>query len=406
MRTFLFGAGASHSYESPTGVRPPLAKGVFSAYSKLAISRDRQVLVGHIVNYVASTRSVPTFHFSAWNEDIESFMSELDDLASNPLRLALLGRKEAFQVLQAYNQMIFLLASVLNEIQNGPVCANYSRLLASMDASDALITFNWDTLLDRALFETGTWHPADGYGVRFRSLFMGKWVDGATAHDLGGRPSTRHLLKLHGSTNWLMPYRMFDLQNFARKDLYESIDPMNAPIYGFIHADGWYDTYQGRMKAGYAPFSCYYYPPNLPLSAGAKPGFRKLRTVSAAGLPDHGMSAVDDHSVPAMPVLVPPVRVKDYHLAGPTLQRLWDAAAATLANTDELIVVGYSFPITDTRAWELLDTGMNARSSPLRMSIVDPFPESIVRRVEERWGDRVVVAPLKQTFDEYVAGLK
>lgn len=64
--------------------------------------------------------------------------------------------------------------------------------------TDTLITFNWDTLLDQALYKRKHWHPAWGYG---------KTVGGVFEYPARKKPKSRKkhpvLLKLHGSTNWL-----------------------------------------------------------------------------------------------------------------------------------------------------------------------------------------------------------
>lgn len=117
MRVFLFGAGASHSYPlSPTGVRPPLAKGFFEAFNKLDISGDRYVLIGDIVNYVRNTRGINPFQFSGWNENIEDFLTEIDEQTGTPQKALALPFPLRALYSRTYNQMIFLFASVLNEI--------------------------------------------------------------------------------------------------------------------------------------------------------------------------------------------------------------------------------------------------------------------------------------------------
>jgi len=66
--------------------------------------------------------------------------------------------------------------------------------------TDTIITFNWDTLLDRVLANNKEreWHPAWGYGRTVNKIF-----------EYSGRlprvPPRKHatLLKLHGSINWI-----------------------------------------------------------------------------------------------------------------------------------------------------------------------------------------------------------
>src|SRR5262249_30688248 len=65
----------------------------------------------------------------------------------------------------------------------------YDRFAAEvLIPGDAVITFNYDVALDRALKRSGKWTIRDGYGFEIERLAL--------------EPSTCTLLKLHGSTNW------------------------------------------------------------------------------------------------------------------------------------------------------------------------------------------------------------
>jgi len=60
-------------------------------------------------------------------------------------------------------------------------------LLSTLDAGDVIITFNWDTTVERELGAMGRWNPVTGYGINFR-------VDAP--------PSEIRILKPHGSVGW------------------------------------------------------------------------------------------------------------------------------------------------------------------------------------------------------------
>ena len=123
-RAVVLGAGASCSYtDSPTGQRPPLANQIIPTYFNLDISENRFVLVGNIVNFIRDTKGIPPEEFSSWRDDIERFLTEIDqEIVSLAPRLK--GRKlreEEFKkiaLLQgAYNQLIFLFASILSNLR-------------------------------------------------------------------------------------------------------------------------------------------------------------------------------------------------------------------------------------------------------------------------------------------------
>ena len=65
----------------------------------------------------------------------------------------------------------------------------------SLSGTDNIATFNYDLVLDDALYKRGDWHPEDGYGITFNSL-------PEKIRKLGNMKSKVHIYKLHGSLNW------------------------------------------------------------------------------------------------------------------------------------------------------------------------------------------------------------
>jgi hypothetical protein len=81
-------------------------------------------------------------------------------------------------------------------------------VLADLRSGDAVITFNWDTTIERTLYEDGgwaRWNPVAGYGFR-KELCRGLDNSGVTPH--GPLPAGLEVapeiqvLKLHGSVGW------------------------------------------------------------------------------------------------------------------------------------------------------------------------------------------------------------
>ncbi len=149
-RVLVLGAGASCSYnDSPTGQRPPLANQIISTYFQLNISENRYVLVGDIINYLRDTRGIAPQEFPTWNEDIERFLTEIDEeiveLASR-LKGKNLQKDEFLKIMRfqrVYRQLIFLFSSILNEIQNGPVSIPYN-VSDLMGLRKKIICHNYD----------------------------------------------------------------------------------------------------------------------------------------------------------------------------------------------------------------------------------------------------------------------
>jgi hypothetical protein len=402
MKVFLFGAGASHSYSlSSSGVRPPLAKGFFDAYKKLSIVNDPHVLVGAIVAYVRETRGISPIDFSDWSENIEDFLTEIYEQIGNKKRILELPIEQRYHLSKAYDEMVFLFSSVLNEIQNGSVCDNYNSLVHSLNPDDILITFNWDTLLDRALWESGRWYPTNGYGLEFGGFFDNGWQQNPKNPIKAN--SINKLIKLHGSTNWLMPYMALHLMTGERVFINKVVDPSTRPIFCFIKSDDVYATYQNRSKTGYTPFSYYYYPPDIPITKPMRGSHTQVGIVNNMISPDHLKVTVGGFPFASMPLLIPPVRHKEYGILGNALDVLWQQALDALINCEELTIIGYSFPVTDIRSWRLFEEASRNRRTPLQVKVVDPYPDQLVQRIESRLNKLCSTEIRKSTFSEYIA---
>jgi hypothetical protein len=108
------------------------------------------------------------------------------------------------------------------------------KFLEKLMPGDVIITFNYDLVLDRALYEAERWHPADGYGVtQFETTPMWK---------VPPRQSQNTILKLHGSLNWeirgevLQLHSHHDINTEYLPGCTETPDPYDIPPpprYGF-----------------------------------------------------------------------------------------------------------------------------------------------------------------------------
>lgn len=386
---YIFGAGASYAYDqSPTGVRPPLARGFFEAYKALPISEDLEVRVGDLINHVRDIYGLSYDNFNRFNQDIERFMTHLDiqvrQMASMRPELLKLDSPNPlvsfWQSVRVYDEMLFLIAHVLNEIQNGPISRLYSEILINSDNEDTFITFNWDTLLDRTLAATGNWKPDDGYGVSFLKLYDKGWKEPAVPNTVSPK-----LLKLHGSTNWLVPYLTWRLDTGERcmimpakaksattlgweydfnpvakgagikfhagdgpwtsRPIPQPPDPFARPVC-IIDSSVYYPCYKDRWRTGYGPFS-YFFPPDHP-----------------------------ETNVPLMPLIVAPVLFKMYDEFAYVLDPLWKAAEEELHTADKIVIIGYSFPTTDKRAIDLFRAVAIRPEHPI-IDVVNPHPENV-----------------------------
>jgi hypothetical protein len=417
--TYVLGAGASFAYrESRTGVRPPLARDFFRTYAELDISEDFHVRVGDIVNFVRDRYGIPRERFNEFNEDAEAFMTlvdgELNSLASQVRTWREAKDYESAvefaHIVKVYDQMIFLFAHVLNSIQQGPPYIQYCHLAGILDATDTVITFNWDTLFDRALHVSGAWQPDWGYDVTFRSMFEEGWRPcRPNVQESAGVPK---YLKLHGSINWLVNYVTRDLRDGSRgmvrtkteddgwttiaaepnfqsdppgtlqmsaevRESRTTLEPIPDPSQPdalpvcFISGKEPYATYKNLYREGYVSFS-YFFPPN-----------------NEAGLP-------------TMPLIVPPTRVKLYQEFAHVLDPLWTIAETRMSQSDRVVVIGFSFPDTDKRVRQLFEASRRSGVQQI-IHVVNPSPASVVNALVEDVGyDPDSVKWLASSFDEYL----
>lgn len=405
--TWLFGAGASHHYDlNRFGVSVPLASGFFEAFNSLPTSQGFGAHIGPLISFLEHYKGVPPDRVATWSENIESFMtsieSKLEDFKAKKKRRRLSAKEfgDVWSYGTVFNNMNFIFANVLNESQNGASTSLYHMLLETCSPNDSFITFNWDTLLDRALVDTGGWSPQDGYGVSFASVLDGTWkktISGKRQYKTNWK-----LLKLHGSTNWLVPYLGVHWQSLK----YQSIVPKSDRVFLYWHTSLPYLTHNGRWRGGYAP-TCYgYYPPNIPgrlfnqaeISAG--PGKVILKTTPRLFSP---FAESGDRGVASSPLLITPVRQKKYDMYASTIGSLWKQAAETLKTANRIVIVGYSFPPTDVRALGLLRTALSKRRGDIELEVVAPGVKEILGRIgNHALSMAKTVTPFDMKFEQYL----
>ncbi len=373
MKVIILGAGASKSYsESKTRVKMPVANDFFETYRKLSISENPWVLIGFILNYLKKYHEVEWLDFLKYNGNIEDIHSEIESKLLDGLSKPgdFFETPENLVFLQSYNQLLFLFTSVLNEIQNGPVSKSHLNLVKELNPEDIVITFNWDTLMDRALNSSTNWNSDNGYFVTPKLIYRDNWIK-SKAQNKNGFPL---LLKLHGSTNWLTSHT-------HPKDgvlkLSQEISPENFFVYESTVKP--YSTYDGRYMDGYEEYSYGYYPPNLPLNGKPLPkGYLATRTILRGPYTPKGQA--DSYGLNSMPLIIPPVKNKAYDLFGSLFKDIWGKAQDAIYNADEIIIIGYSFPKTDYRTDKLFKNAFVKRSTMPKITILNPYSTPIKER--------------------------
>lgn len=373
-RVVILGAGASKSYDlSKTGVKMPVALDFFETFRKLDISENPWVLIGHIINYIADRNNADILDFLNFSEDIEELHSEIQEKLYQALKRGkFFNRPNDIQLLKAFNELIFLFVNVINEVQNGDVSSSHKNLAKQLSKKDSIITFNWDTLMDRALMKETSWNTKTGYSVQPSAIYNDEWVN---TDEISKEQNFPKLLKLHGSSNWLTSH----IQPSKDGKLELSQETSVEDFYVFERATKPFSTYAGRYMSGYEEFSYGYYPPNLPLKGKSAPeGYVFVKSRMKNPFMPEGEA--NDEGLPSMPLIIPPVKHKEYDLFGTLFTKVWDEAQKQIEKADEIYVIGYSFPKTDIRSDQLFKSAFLKRNTIPKITILNPVPELVYER--------------------------
>ena len=356
----------------------PVAIDFFDTFRELEISANPWVLIGHIINYVVEYRKIKLEQFERFNEDIEILHSEIQAKLYDALNREknLFDDPNNIVYLKAFNELIFLFVSVINEIQNGPISDSHINLAKQLKQDDSIVTFNWDTLMDRALNQETDWNTDLGYFRSPKLIYREGWVEPEKTK----KKSFPTLLKLHGSSNWLTSHTIpengkLELTQEVSVDEFFVYENNIKPYY----------CYAGRYMSGYEDFSYGYYPPNLPILGKPAPeGMLFSRT--RLKLPHMPEGTSESTGLVSMPLIIPPVQKKEYDQFGNLFESLWNEAKKKIQEADEIIIIGYSFPKTDYRSSELFKSTFIKRKDMPKITIINPSPESIKERFIYEFG--------------------
>lgn len=196
--------------------------------------------------------------------------------------------------------------------------ANLQRFGALLEAGDVVMTFNYDSTVERVLHHLGKWAPADGYGTQV--VFQESEYDPTP---VTFPPSSVKVLHLHGAVGW-----------YEKPVFSPSFDPASS-----------------------APGAI----PRTALSAAPLGTEIALDPILLRGFGIHHVDA----SLPARPpnkpqIMLHPSYLKLYGGSGQANRifgRLWKDALNALRDAEEVTVIGYSLPSADSAAWTLLHTG-------------------------------------------------
>lgn len=351
-KVYLLGAGASASHSR--GVMP-VTSGMLPTAKRLGILGDPMTrqFFPNLDKYVQQNLGGPLDALEEF--DPEYTLSLLDiDIAVSPHPILLQARRELVELIR---QTIWRA-----ELKVSPDMGEYGDLVGSLASDDALLTLNWDCLLDRA---AGRWamplmESPIPESTRYGRFLLDYTGDGDSTIVKAGfpppqfdvDPGSAHFLKLHGSIDW---YRCVNssCRNFER-----------------LFALGTSASEAPTCSACYEKTELTLVPPTLD---------KKLRSI-------------------------------------PVVRRIWNAANHAMSNADELILWGYSAPPTDFFATWLIANAF--RSNLRRLTVINSglvtqdeggtpsLDEGLLTRVAPKVGQarHSIDARFYLTFKDYRVG--
>ena len=372
MNLLLLGAGASKAYkDSPTNVLMPIACDFFSTFEKLDIFDNPWVLRDGLYDFVANIKKEDPDAFFSAGIDIEDFYSEVESYLK-----AIKGEQdfERIRVFKTYTQLVFIFSSVINNIQNGPVSSPHKELAKALEVDDVVLTFNWDTLMDRAMQQFCSWTTDIGYGFRPKSIYKEGWTAPSVPEI-----KAPQIIKLHGSTNWLSSH---PINPKGIVELTQSSSPDTVWVYE--SATSPYSCFKGRFMEGFQDFSYGYYPPNILDDKGKEAPDGHVIVRASPNIIPKGNA--DSSGLVSIPLIIPPVRDKNYDGFGALFHDLWVNAEESLKKADHILIIGYSFPKTDIKTNGLFLKAFLHRDSIPYVTILDPNPEQVALKFKLEFG--------------------
>ncbi len=160
--------------------------------------------------------------------EIKATVTDKNGRASSYSKSSLFWNLTDLDELRTCIETYIYLALIRPEIKRGVL----DRFLRKFESDDEVITFNYDLIVEKALFELGIWKPRDGYGIVFDDLPII-----VKSHVIESRVKIH---KLHGSLNWN--------SDFSLRFFYDD----NEPIFpGYLRDGSNRHQYQGKHSGNW-----------------------------------------------------------------------------------------------------------------------------------------------------------
>lgn len=323
----ILGAGISRaaSGNKPLATRPPLDADFFTIAR--ASQRERSDQVSQILDDLVGDYA-HTLRSSLEASAAYLYLKAIDSSSGSVYHRGFLD------LLQLLN---LVLARTTNDLSLGPRSLLYRFLLSEITKAGkpknlTIITFNYDLLAERALYEISSKKGAEVFSFpgcyRLDDIERIQNVSGCDAFpDTSKDHNGVAILKLHGSMNW--------------QSKHTSSEPTPSALFSpnrLLHV---LNT------------------PEIPGSLSWKPKKRRIYM---------------------KPIIVPPVSGKRGMMHN-CMPKLWSVASKALQQADRVVVAGYSCPPLDLEARILLSENLR-KNSGKKLYVIDPNAESAAKFIE------------------------
>jgi hypothetical protein len=356
-RVFILGAGSSAAFKGNKGCCPTVSE-FFIRASEIGLLKfyKEQSMSEPLFRFVQREFGIKKSDLNKIPVNIENVITRLEEVIEEyeqngryKVKGQLRRNRKAIDLYGTRLQASTFIGHVLLELTNGALSPLHVQLARNLTNQDTIISFNYDLLMDYALENTGKWWPYSGYRIPFKAIIDGdKQLPAIVTTDPGIA-----YLKLHGSLNWLYginPYRiLFNTPVPFGQDIFLLRKIIHEIISGPMDIAGKHEYTEGNI---------YY----------------------------------DLHSL-----IVAPRKDKQYASFPKVLNSLWDIASKAISKANEVIIIGYSIPESDTKSRELIQTAQTNKPSFI---VVDKNPAQVSERLEILIGCR----PYKNynSFQDYL----
>ncbi|HEV2386860.1 MAG TPA: SIR2 family protein [Candidatus Acidoferrales bacterium] len=196
----LFGAGATRGALLNRAVPPPVDRDFFDIASQLR-GRGTGRLASRVMREVFDLyRHVSGVGLEEYFRDIEA-RAEIGEFAKPSNQPKNWAKRQA-DLVELVRRVMVLTTGELGDQES----AIHRRILGRLRPGDAVITFNYDMMVEEAIPNEGPrWNPSDGYGLQAGGVSLTWATRWQERHgNIASGSSQFRILKLHGSINWTL----------------------------------------------------------------------------------------------------------------------------------------------------------------------------------------------------------